>query len=605
MTFVPTHRQPLRFALTGLAFAALFGAVGLRLHLLQVEMGGTLAEMGERQRSRIWTLAAERGRIVDAKGTPLVESLSTWKLSCDPRWMDDRLGATAHVAAVLGLPREQLRLHFESQRNGRVIARGIDDATADRLREKRFTGLRLEREFTRTYHHGRLASHTLGFVQADGGGGAGLELEFDKVLAGKPGREELNIDALGHPVLTGFDHEAPQAGAHLQLTIDLGVQQSLDRHLAAAIEKHAPKGACGIVLRPTTGEILALASWPDFDPQSRQGLEGDALRNNIIGFSYEPGSTMKPLITGAAIAEKLTSITEMINCEHGAWTYREGRAARTVHEKTGGHGVLSVTQGIALSDNIMMAKLGIRLGPERLKAWVQRLGFGKRAGLCVPGEEPGVLPSGNHGKWSNINEGMSVPMGHALMVTPLQLALGHAAVANGGMWNPPRLVKRVWRGGEGRAEELPLPPLAAPVRMFEAQDAAAIQEAMTHTMTEGTGKRADLEGYTAAGKTGTAEKVIDGRYASDHNVGSFVCWAPAEPGVRSELLCLVVIDDSSRNGRFGGDTAAPVVQKVLQESLEYLRVPKSPGGLAAEAKEGKDKDGKDKPVAANPGKKPR
>lgn len=601
MSFVPTQRQPLRFALTGLVFAALCGAVGVRLHLLQIEMGGTLADMGERQRSRVWVLEAERGRIIDAKGTPLVESLSTWTLTCDPRWMDDRLGATAHVAAVLGLPRDQLRQHFESQRNGRVIARGLDDPTADRLRAKRFTGLRLEREFTRTYHHGRLAAHTLGVVQADGTGGAGLEQEFDKVLAGKPGREELNIDALGRPVLTGFEREMPQAGAHLQLTIDLGVQQALDRQVAAAAEKHAPKGVCGIVLRPTTGEVLALSSWPDFDPSTRQGLEGDALRNNILGFSYEPGSTMKPLITGAAIAEKLTSITEMINCEHGAWTYREGRAARTVHEKTGGHGMLSVIQGIALSDNIMMAKLGIRLGPERLKTWVERLGFGKRSRLCLPGEEAGVLPTGNRGRWSNINEGMSVPMGHALMVTPLQMALAHAAVANGGMWNPPRLVKRIWRGlGDGKTEELPVPTLPAPVRVFEAADAAAIQEAMTHTMTEGTGKRADLDGYTAAGKTGTAEKVINGHYASDHNVGSFVCWAPAEPGVRPELLCLVVVDDSSRNGRFGADIAAPVVQKVLQESLEYLRVPKSPAAIAAEGKEGKDK-----PMAGNQGRKPR
>lgn len=585
MTPIPTTPQPLRFAIAALVFAVLFGGVAWRLHTLQMDMGEILSDMGERQRSRKWVLAAERGRLVDAKGTPLVESLSTWKVTCDPRYMEDRLGATIALADILGLPRDELRTHFESRRNGRVIARGLDDALADRIRACKFTGVRLEREFTRTYHHGGLAAHLLGYVQADGKGGAGLELQFDSVLAGKPGEELTAVDALGRPVVTGFDHQAPQSGAHLQLSLDLGVQRILDQHLAAAVDKHAPKGACGLVVRPATGEILAMASWPDYQPQTRQGLEGDALRNNVIGFSYEPGSTMKPLITGAAVAEKLARFEERIDCERGAWTYREGRAARTIHEKTGGHGLLSVAQGIALSDNIMMAKLGVRLGPERLKSWVERLSFGRRTGICLPGEETGRLPAGNRGQWSNINEGMSVPMGHALMVTPLQLAMAHAAVANGGQWNPPRLVKRIWRHDQdGKVEELPLPALPATVRMFEPEDAAAIQQAMTMTMTEGTGKRVGLDGYTSAGKTGTAEKVIDGRYASDHNVGSFVCWAPAEPGMRPELLCLVVVDDPSRNGRFGADTAAPVVQKVLQESLEHLRVPKRPEAVAEDGK---------------------
>ena len=251
------------------------------------------------------------------------------------------------------------------------------------------------------------------------------------------------------------------------------------------------------------------------------------------------------------------------------WTYHVGHAARTIHESTGGHGVLSIVQGIALSDNILMAKLGIRMGPTRLFNWETRFGFGRR---------------------------MSVPMGHEIAVTPLQLAMAHAAIANAGQWLPPRVVKRVFTTDEqGNEHELELAKLPEPRSVFTPDDASQIQEAMTHTMTEGTGKKADLAGYSCAGKTGTAEKLVGGHYSHSNHVGSFVCWAPAEPGVRPELLCLVVIDDPSKGGHYGAEIAAPVVQKVLQAALEALHVPKRPDlmGTVATSHDAKDaKDGK-------------
>ena len=235
-------------------------------------------------------------------------------------------------------------------------------------------------------------------------------------------------------------------------------------------------------MRPATGEIVALASWPSFDPTDLSRLQVSTLRNNVLTFPYEPGSTMKPLFAGAAVADRLTTFAERIDCEKGAWTFREGRAKRTIHEKTGGHGILSVTDGIALSDNILMAKLGIRLGPERLEEWVRRLRFGQRTGICLPGDEPGIIPGKR--AWNPTDACMSVPMGHGVAVTPIQMACAHAAVANGGMWLPPRLVKRVWTVGEdGQERELPLPALGTPERLFESADAAQIQVAMTHTPT--------------------------------------------------------------------------------------------------------------------------
>ncbi len=573
MSSIPVDRQFWRLGLSLTGFAALFALVGYRLHYLQVENTQRLAGMAEKQTARTWILPATRGGIYDQSGAPLVESNATWLVTADPLYMDDKLRAVVMLPALLHQTPDELRAHFESGKNGRTIARGLDDPTAEKIRALKLGGVYLHRDFTRIYREGALAAHIVGYTQHDGGGGAGIEQQFESVLAGKSGHETLRIDALGKPILTDGESIAPQNGAQVQLTIDVTMQRILEKEVMAAVDKHAPKNAMGVMVRPTTGEIVAMCSWPTFDPADRSQFTPERLRNNALSFVYEPGSTMKPLVAGAAVADKLASFTEVIDCEHGAWTYRTGKAARTIHEKSGGHGPLTVVQGIALSDNILMAKLGIRLGPDRLHEWIRVFNFGRRTGVCLPGEDGGIMLPQK--QWSVLGSCMSVPIGHEVAVTPMQLAMAHAAVANGGLWQPPRLVKRVFtQDQDGGVRDLPPPTLSAPRRVFQAEDAAEIQDAMTHTMTEGTGKGCALVGYTSAGKTGTAEKLIGGRYSNEHNVGSFVCWSPAERGVPAQLLCLVVIDDPSKNGRFGAETAAPVVQRVLQQSLEYLGVPK-------------------------------
>lgn len=570
---VPAIAQPWRIALTGAVFCALFTVVAARLHHLQIEKGESLTELGDRQRMSKLKIQAPRGNLYDASGMPLAISDGRWSLYADPSYMDDRLRATVELSRLLDLPRADLRQQFQSRFNGRRIAKGLDDRQADDIRALKLAGLSLRREFLRIYPEGGLAPHVLGFVLADGHGGAGIEQVLDAQLRGVDGAEIIAVDAFGQPVLMTRESVPVRLGAHVQLTIDAVIQRQLQTALAEAVAKHRPKTACGLVLRPGTGEILAMASWPDFDPRDLAQLKPESLRNNALSFVYEPGSTIKPLIAGAVVADRLATWTEMIDCSNGAWTYRYGKAVRTIHEKSGGHGVLSLIEGIAYSDNILMAKLGIRMGPERLQDWVKRLHFGRRTGICLPGDEFGIIPG--KAAWNPTDACMSVPMGHGLAVTPIQMACAHAAVANGGMWLAPRLVKRVWTTDDSGGErELALPALPAPDRLFPTADAAQIQVAMTHTMTEGTGKRAGLDGWTSAGKTGTTEKLVNGRYSSANNVGSFVCWAPASPQRQPELLAMVVIDDPSANGRFGSETAAPVVQKVLQFSLEHLRVPK-------------------------------
>ena len=241
-------------------------------------------------------------------------------------------------------------------------------------------------------------------------------------------------------------------------------------------------------------------------------------------------------------------------------------------------------RGVAKSDNILQAKIGLQLGPERLYEWTRAFGFGARTGYDLGGEDSGIIRPKD--KWDLINSCMSIPMGHELAVTPLQMVMAHAAVANRGLYHPPRLVKRIVRrdAGTGLVQELPVPNRGESRRILSAPAALGIQSAMNKTMTEGTGTRVQLDGYSSAGKTGTTEKLItittaSGRtkkvYSDRNHIGSFVCWAPAEEGRQAALVALVVIDDPQENGHYGSQTAAPVVQDVLQFGLEYLNVPRS------------------------------
>lgn len=571
---VPTESQPWRMAIAAAVFAALFAWIVSRLHYLQLETGPSLAQMGERQRLRKMDLTAPRGSIYDASGVPLAVSDGRWAIFADPGYMDDKLRATVELHRILNMSREELRAHFESRFNGRRIARGVDDQQAEAIRKLRLAGITLRREYIRITPEAGLAPHVLGFVLADGKGGAGVEQTFDQQLTGVPGQETYAVDAVGNPVLIERESTPPRPGGNLQLTLNVGIQRTLEEALQAAVDKHAPKGASGIVIRPATGEIVAMASWPTFNPQDLSELKIDHLRNNAISFVYEPGSTMKPLVAGAAVADGLANWQERIFCENGRWTHRVGRSARTISDhslKHGGHQFLTIVEGIAKSDNILMAKLGLRMGPDALRGWIERFRFGVRLGIHLPGEDAGLVQPPQ--RWNVLGACISVPMGHEIAVTPLQMAMAHAAVANGGVWMPPRLVRRVWTlDADGREREGTLPGLPEPRRMFTPLDAQRIQEAMTHTMTEGTGKRVALNGYTSAGKTGTTEKLIDGRYSKERHIGSFVCWAPANPDRPSEFLALVVVDDPSKGGHYGSETAAPVVQKVLQYALEHSGV---------------------------------
>lgn len=569
---VPAADQPWRIALTCALFAGLFALVAGRLHHLQMEKGENLAELGERQRLRKLEIQAARGNLYDVNGTPLAVSDGRWSLYADPGYMDDRLRATVELAPILGVARDHLRKEFESRYNGRRIAKGLDDKQADAVRALKLGGLALRREFVRLYPEGSLAVHVLGYVLADGTGGAGTEQRFDHLMRGTPGVETISVDAFGAPSVIDGESRPARPGAHVQLTIDVPVQRALEQALLEAADRHRPQGIAGIIIRPRTGEVVAMASWPTFDPAQLAELKPEAARNNAIGFPYEPGSTIKPLLIGGAAADRLLTWSERIWCENGV--YRIPGRAKPVRDhswKHGGHQWLNPVEGIAKSDNVLAVKVVQRLGPERAWHWARSFGLGRATGFILPGEERGLLQPPE--RWSASGSIPSVAQGYELMVTPLQMAMAHAAIANRGTWLPPRLVRRIWQMGEdGRERELPLPPLPETRRVLATEDALQIQQAMTATMIEGTAKKSSLVGYSSAGKTGTAVKVVNGRYDDNHHVGSFVCWTPANPLRDPEFLALVVVDDPAQNGHYGGETAAPIAQKVLQFALERFAV---------------------------------
>jgi len=578
---LPAPPQTFRCLFGFAVFLALFAVVAWRLHELQVERHEDLTQRAERQSTLTTTIAAPRGGIFDRHGQPLAVSTGSWDLYADPDWMDDKLSATVHLARVLEVPRGDLRAHFESGGNGRRLAEDLDEFQADAIRNMRLRGIYLKRVYRRYYPAGNAAPHVLGMVLADGSGGAGIEQEFDALLRGTPGRQVMRADAHRQPLLpAGFTVTAARPGANLELTVDVVLQREVEAALHEAVDRHRPESACAVVLRPTTGEVVALASWPSYDLRDYRHADPESFRNQALAFVYESGSTMKPLVAGAAVAEGEASWDERIFCEDGRWTYRSGRSARTITDHSfshGGHQWLTVVEGVAKSDNVLMAKLGLRLGPERLRDWILRFGFGSTTGIELPGENLGIMLPED--RWNRIGSCMSVPMGHEMAVTPLQMAAAHAAVANGGVLRPLRIVERVYTVDpeSGEEHDLPLHARGSSRRVFDRGDAARIERAMVAVMEEGTGRRVRLDGYTIVGDTATTEKLVEvgGRrvYSDDHHIGSFVGWGPVREDLEPELLALVVIDDPEENGHYGSQTAAPVVQRILQFGLEHFGVP--------------------------------
>jgi cell division protein FtsI/penicillin-binding protein 2 len=423
-------------------------------------------------------------------------------------------------------------------------------------------------EFQRHYPQGPVAAHVLGLRDVDNLGRGGVEEACNELLRGKPGERRVRRDARGYVVeVLEAQSRPPLDGTNVQTTLDSLLQLKVEARLAELMTEHRPKSCTSIVMLPDSGEIIALASCPTFDPNRPQEVEPGAWKNQALASMFEPGSTFKPFVVAWALDRGLLERDEELHCGWGA--YRMGR--RVLHDHHA-YGELSVTDVLVKSSNVGMAKIGERLTNVELYRACAAFGFGRTTGLGLPGELPGMLRAFED--WTSYSTG-SIPMGQELAATPLQIITAHAALANGGRLVTPRLVRPITNGPTAAVT------VVAPVVTPETA-AWLVAGPMREVVSRGTGKEAKLPGYSVFGKTGTAQ-VVDpatGRYSHSRHICSFICGAPASA---PEVLVLVVVEEPQGPGvQYGGTVAAPAARDILQAALGHLRVePDIPSELPA------------------------
>jgi len=531
-------------------------AIGAKLLWLQVKQHDWLLARAAHQQQAAIDLSPMRGIIYDRNGDQLARSVAVKSLYASPADITDPAAAADTLSDVLDIDRDDLYKRLTSARAAVAVKRKLtDDEVAD-VGKLGLPGLRFVSEMKRFYVTGATASHLLGFVDVDERGVGGIELSYDKLIRGQGGRLLLDVDALNK----SYDHsvEEPVPGADVTLTIDLMIQNHIEKALAEAVRSTHARGGTIVVLRPATGEILALANYPSFDPNMVSESSEIQRRNRAVEVAFEPGSIFKLVTYAAALNEHLIRPNSLIDCGGGQIRV----ADRIIHDHP--YGVLTAAQALAKSSNVAAIKIGMQLGNERLARYIERFGFGHRTGIELPGESRGLFQPVS--EWGPTTIG-SIPMGHEIGVTALQAAAAYACIANGGEWVKPHLVIRIKSSSGDMLDEV-----KAERRQVVSEATAATLKAMLEgVVVQGTGKAARLGGYRAAGKTGTAQKIDEatGRYSNIHYVASFAGFAPVD---NPEIACVVSIDDPV-GAHLGGAVAAPVFARVVSDALHVLGVP--------------------------------
>jgi cell division protein FtsI (penicillin-binding protein 3) len=544
------RRIRLLLAALTLAFAGLL----LRATWLQGVRAESLSRLGQTQHREAVVLPAGRGTIYDRTGVELGLGERATTVYANPRQIANPRAAAVAVERTLGLDADRLYPLLADRSRGFVyVERQADPAQAASLKQLKLPGFGFYPEERRSYPQRSVASQVLGYVGIDGNGLSGLELEFDRELAGRAGKETIVKDPGGR-VIDVEQERAEKAGRDLFLTLDHSIQANAEEVLRQTVHKWHAKSASAIVLDPRTGAVLAMAVQPGYDANRFPSAPRDLQRNRTVTDTYEPGSTFKLITVAAALSERLVSPSTRFTLPYSLKV-----ADRVIHDaEERGTVNYSVAQILAHSSNIGAIELAQMLGRTRLSTWISRFGFGRTTGIDYPGESPGiVLPPE---KWSGSTIG-NVPIGQGIAVTPVQMAAAYAAVANGGVWSRPHLVDHVAGGGR---------PSLYRRRLVSPRTADELMLMLKDVVAEGTGQYAAMPGYQVAGKTGTAQKPDShGGYATDRYVASFVGIVPAS---RPRLVVLVTVDEP-QGAIWGGVVAAPAFQQIARFDLQWLEVP--------------------------------
>ena len=545
------------------AFLAAWALVVIaRLVHVQLVRHDHYVARAQRQQERTLDLNPVRGAILDSRERVLAESVPAESIYADPQAIADRAAVARKLAKVkgLGLTARELQSRLRGDGSFAWIARQLPLEVSAEVKKLQLPGIYFLESRRRSYPRATLAANVIGYVGVDGTGLAGIEHSFDEHIHGTPGKVTLLKDARKAMYLVGGDGpNRPRDGHNVVLTLDSVIQFIAERSLEKAMKTWRATGGSVIVMDPNDGAILAMASYPTFDPNRFRDFNNVAWRNRNIHDVYEPGSTFKIVTAAAGLEERLVTPSQMLDCGNG-----QIQVANVTIGEHDNHqyGMMSFEDVIVNSSNVGTVRVGLALGQQRMYDWIRRFGFGEKTGLPLPGEETGILRQPK--RWSLVSPA-SLSIGQEISVTPLQVVRAVAAVATGGMRIEPRIVEKVV---DDDGKTIYEPPRIAPKRVMSEKTAAVLNEILKSVVTRGTGTSAALAEHVVAGKTGTAQKAARGGYSLDRFVGSFAGYVPAD---RPRLAIVVVIDDP-RGQHYGGTVAAPVFREIAEGSLRYLGV---------------------------------
>ena len=561
-----------RLGVAKIIFLLFFLAVTGRAFQLQVSRGQELRRLGEAQHVKKMTSLPKRGAVVDRSGEALAVSLVAHSVGVHPRRVGDKEGLAKEFAKILHLKLSDVRKNLDLDKPFVWIKRQITPPETEQIERLNAKGVEISLEPNRFYPQGQIAGQVLGFVSRDSEGLEGLELQYNNYIRGEAGSSLIEFDAKRRGMLIqGVEELRIPPGADLHLTLHSGIQHLAEKELEAAIVKNRAKAGVAIVVEPFTGGLLAVANYPSFDPNAFSKQSKERARNRAITDIYEPGSTFKTILAAAVLEEGVVGKEDLFYCEMGKYAY----AGSIIHD-THPHGWLPFSKILQVSSNICFTKVAEKLKKERYYSYIEKFGFGKATGVDMPGEVAGILRS--YESWAPIDLATHA-FGQGIAVTPLQMAMAYAAVANGGFLMRPYVVQRV-AGPKGEALLENRPHV---MRRVISEKAARTLASMLKEVTSegGTGTMASLEGFDVAGKTGTAQKAdpVNGGYSRKH-VASFVGFVPAE---EPRLVVMVVVDEPEASA-YGGVVAAPAFGNIARGALRYLAVaPRKPDLMPAAA----------------------
>jgi cell division protein FtsI (penicillin-binding protein 3) len=543
-----------RIGLLAAAFLIILAAALARAVWLQVIKGPEYTAMALRQHRETVTVPAGRGTIVDRNGEPLAIGKIATTIYANPRQVDEAQSLTLAAGRVLDADPAVLYPLLKDRSRGFVyVQRKADPRKAEKLEKLRYAGLGFYSEELRFYPQGPVAAQILGYAGLDNVGLEGLERSLEGTLSGTPGSQTVVKDPFGR-ALDVVETKPEKPGQDVRLTIDRQIQANAEEILAETVRHWSAKSATAVVMDPQTGEILAMATAPRFNANRFPTTRADRRRNRAVTDTYEPGSTFKLVTVAAGLQEGIVNPRSSFQLPPTLKV-----ADRTIHEAhSRGTERMTVREIVEYSSNIGTITIAQRLGEGRLASWIDRFGFGRTTGIDFPGESAGfALPLE---QWSGSTIG-TVPIGHGIAVTPVQMARAYSVIANGGLLVRPHLIDRI----EGRDVS------ARKARRVVSRDVAEQMLSMLRgVVVEGTGTEAAIPGYTVAGKTGTAAKIDpDGTYSSSRYVASFVGLVPAS---KPKLVVMVMVDEP-RGGYYGGTVAAPAFREIARFNLQYLEIP--------------------------------